>query len=49
MKKIYLYAIALLMSSVAFTSCNDDNDQLTDSRITYYVVLEMQGDDFDNK
>ena len=46
MKKIYLYAIALLMSSVAFTSCNDDNDQLTDSRITYYVVLEMQGDDF---
>ena len=46
MKKIFLYATALLLSSVAFTSCNDDNDELTDSRLTNYVVLEMQGDDF---
>ena len=28
------------------TSCNDDNDELTDSKITYYVNLEMQGDEF---
>ena len=46
MKKIFLYATALLLSSVAFTSCNDDNDELTDSRLTNYVVLEMQGDEF---
>ncbi len=46
MKKIFLYATALLLSSVAFTSCNDDKDELTDSRLTNYVVLEMQGDEF---
>lgn len=46
MKKIFLYATALLLSSVAFTSCNDDKDELTDSRLTNYVVLEIQGDDF---
>ena len=46
MKKIFLYATALLLSSVAFTSCNDDKDELTDSRLTNYVVLEVQGDDF---
>ena len=46
MKKIFLYATALLLSSVAFTSCNDDHDELTDSRLTNYVVLEMQGDEF---
>lgn len=46
MKKIFLYATALLLSSVAFTSCNDDNDELTDSRLTKYVVLEVQGDEF---
>ena len=32
------------MTAFGFTSCNDDNDELTDSRLTYYVNLEMQGD-----
>lgn len=34
------------MVVLGFSSCNDDKDQLTDSRITYYPVLTMQGDDF---
>ncbi|MBP5562340.1 MAG: DUF5012 domain-containing protein [Muribaculaceae bacterium] len=48
MKKLYIFAMTLFMATmgIAFTSCNDDKDQLTDSRLTYYVVLEMQGDDF---
>ena len=46
MKKIFLYATALLMGAGVFTSCNDGKDELTDSRLTYYVVLEMQGDEF---
>lgn len=33
------------MATVGFTSCSDD-EELTDSRITYYPVLEIQGDDF---
>ena len=46
MKKILLYGLMLCLSVTALTSCNDDNDQLTDSRLTYYPVLEIQGDDF---
>ncbi|MBQ7690338.1 MAG: DUF5012 domain-containing protein [Muribaculaceae bacterium] len=46
MKKIFMYAAALLLSSVAFTSCSDSNDELTDSKLTNYVVLEVQGDEF---
>ena len=46
MKKIFLYGLMLCLSMVALTSCNDDNDQLTDSRLTYYPVLEIQGDEF---
>lgn len=46
MKKIFLYSMMLGMSAFGFTSCNDDDDQLTDSRLTYYVNLELQGDDF---
>ena len=46
MKKIYLYAVALLMGVVAFSSCNDDHDQLTDSWLTHYVIFDLQGDDF---
>lgn len=25
------------------TSCNDDNDELTDAKVTYYPILEIQG------
>lgn len=35
----------LCVAVVGFTSCSDD-EELTDSRITYYPVLEIQGDDF---
>ena len=31
---------------LALSSCNDDNDELTDSRLTYYADLQMQGDEF---
>ena len=31
---------------LGLTSCNDDNDELTDSRLTYYADLELQGDEF---
>ena len=34
------------MSVLGLTSCNDSNDELTDSRLTYYVNLEMLGDAF---
>jgi hypothetical protein len=46
MKKILLYMFALGMVMTSFTSCNDDNDELTDSRITYYAVMSLQGDAF---
>ena len=31
---------------LGLTSCNDDKDELTDSRLTYYADLQMQGDEF---
>ena len=31
---------------LGLTSCNDDKDELTDSRLTYYADLRMQGDEF---
>ena len=46
MKKIFLFSLMLGLSSLGLTSCNDDNDELTDSVITYYVDLEIQGEDF---
>lgn len=45
MKKILFFALMFCMGTVGFTSCSDD-EELTDSRITYYPVLEIQGDDF---
>ena len=45
MKKIYLFGL-LLVGLLTLASCNDDNDELTDSRLTYYAMLDMQGDDF---
>ena len=43
MKKIFLYSF-MALALAGFTSCGDD--ELTDSRLTYYAVLELQGDDF---
>ena len=42
MKKILFLALMLSMTAVGFTSCSDD-EEFTDSRITYYPVLEIQG------
>lgn len=44
MKKIFLYGLMLGLSVFGLTSCSDD-EQLTDSRLTYYVNLELQGDE----
>lgn len=35
----------LCLSALTFTSCDDD-DQLTDARLTYYPVIELSGDEF---
>lgn len=46
MKKILFYTLMLCLSSFALTSCNDDNDELTDAKVTYYPTLEIQGAKF---
>lgn len=46
MKKVYLFGLIMGLALVGLTSCNDDEDQLTDSRLTNYAVLELQGDEF---
>jgi hypothetical protein len=40
MKKILFLALMLSMTAAGFTSCSDD-EEFTDSRITYYPVLEI--------
>jgi len=45
MKKIFLYSLALGMLSLGFTSCNDDEDQMTDTRVTHFAQLDLLGDD----
>lgn len=44
-KKIYLFGLVAL-GMLALSSCNDDNDELTDSRLTYYADLHLEGDEF---
>lgn len=34
----------LCTAALGFTSCNDDEDQLTDTRVTNYIVLTLNGD-----
>ena len=45
MKKIFLFGLAISMATLGLTSCNDDHDQLTDSRVTYFANLELLGDE----
>lgn len=45
MKKILFYTLLFCLASVGFTSCSDD-EELTDSKITYYPEMEIQGDKF---
>lgn len=44
MKKIFFYSLALGMMTLGLTSCNDDEDQLTDTRVTHFAELELLGD-----
>ena len=46
MKKIFFYSLALGLMTLGLTSCNDDEDQLTDTRVTHFANLELLGDDF---
>ena len=46
MKRIFIYCLILCMTGVGLASCNDDNDELTDSRLTYYPVLTLNGESF---
>ena len=45
MKKIFVYGLMLCTAAFGFTSCNDDEDQLTDTRVTNYIVLNLNGDE----
>lgn len=45
MKKIYLFGFLLCMAALSLTSCNNDNDELTDTRITNYISLSVVGDE----
>lgn len=45
MKKIYLFGFSLCMAALSLTSCNNDNDELTDTRITNYISLSVVGDE----
>ena len=45
MKKIFLYGFTLCMTALTLTSCNDDNDELTDTRVTNYILLTINGDE----
>lgn len=44
MKKIFLYGFALCLSATALTSCSSD-DQHTDTRVTNYIKLTVNGDE----
>jgi len=45
MKKI-LFNLALCALALGFSSCNDDNDELTDSFVTHYAEINLVGGDF---
>lgn len=44
MKKIFLYGLMLCTAALGLASCSDD-DQLTDTRVTHFATLELQGDE----
>lgn len=44
MKKVLLYGLMSCATVFGFTSCNDNNDQLTDTRVTNYILLNIKGD-----
>lgn len=42
MKKVLLYGLMSCAAVFGFTSCNDDNDQLTDTRVTHFATIELE-------
>ena len=46
MKKILLYSLMLGLSTVGMVSCNDSEDQLTDTRVTHFAELTLLGDKY---
>lgn len=46
MKKFFIYGLLMGLMTLGFTSCNDDEDQLTDSHLTYYPLMELTEGDF---
>lgn len=46
MKKFLIHSLAVCMVALAFVACNDDNDELTDKRVTYYPTVILEGDNY---
>lgn len=46
MKKFFIYSLTVCMLALGFTSCNDDSDDHTDKRVTYYATVTLEGDDY---
>ncbi|RRD02076.1 BT_2262 family domain-containing protein [Prevotella sp. OH937_COT-195] len=44
MKKYFLYSLTLCLMMLGFVACSED-EEFTDSRLTYYVRFEIQGKD----
>ena len=44
MKKYFLYSLTLCFMMLGFVACSGD-EEITDSRLTYYVRFEMLGKD----
>lgn len=45
MKKYLIYSFSVCMMALSLFSCNDDNDDHTDKRVTYYATLELDGEE----
>jgi len=45
MKKILFYTLMCCLAFGGFASCSDD-EEMTDSKLTYYPIMEIQGDEF---
>ncbi|MCH5174434.1 MAG: DUF5012 domain-containing protein [Prevotellaceae bacterium] len=46
MKKFLIHSLAVCMVALGFVACSDDNDELTDKRVTYYPTVTLEGDDY---
>lgn len=46
MKKIFLYGFAFGLTILTLSSCNDGEDMLSDTHVTYFADLKLLGSDF---